>query len=719
MIPDTVSNGQTGITGMMIFENTGSAQLSVTEAQLSFLPPADFLSILSGRTTPFTVSGNTIDTLNFAVTAATSLTGDVSVDGILSGFDINSNAVSSDTSQTSLFLQSEAAPAWAGSTEPSSAELDSSVVFKVTVVNTGESSIQIDTTQTTLVLESSPALVFTFSDTSDLVVDGNGDTTILVFKESVITGIPADDYSLTLNLIGTSNSSSYSSTFNVGTITVGGQIFFGPAQVTPNQVIQGERNLVAIMQIGNNGVPLTIDSLGTTLIFRDEFSNTLFVDSLTRTDTLTVLRSISDNELTFSFNVPADFELGVIDVFGKISLDNNSIEKESLNPITNFTVTSGANVLYVDNSLAPTQVVPNEDVLFSVALFDSGTADLALIPDSTYLQIGFTPALRTNLGGNYNLSANDTTAVTFESIQIPGSISNGTYGLMLHTVGTTFGRDTLTQDIALSDSLTILSSGALVLSSIQLSDTVVSQGSSDETLSLGVLNTGEAPAQIFSADSIQFSYNSSYSLSLNSGQIFPLTIDGSDSALFVYNVFVDPSAVAGQDTFRATIGYEDVNSGVSYTASDPGVYDNWLVLSDVSLTIVSLTATDTRVTQGQSGLAVSLEISNTGETGAVVGSADSIGITFLANNNTVTLVSPALPDTILPDTSRIYNFTVDINPSAATGIDSLAGFVIGRNVRTGSVSSISNGYLDGWDVQTPANIVLTSVFNSLSQIFRF
>jgi hypothetical protein len=142
----------------------------------------------------------------------------------------------------------------------------------------------------------------------------------------------------------------------------------------------------------------------------------------------------------------------------------------------------------------------------------------------------------------------------------------------------------------------------------------------------------------------------------------------------------------------------------------------WQVISDVSLNIVSLTATDTRVTQGQSGLAVSLEISNTGETGAVIGSADSIGITFLANNNTVTQVSPALPDTILPSTSRTYNFTVDINPSAATGIDSLAGFVIGRNVRTDAVSSISSGYLDGWDVQTPANIVLTSVFNSLSQI---
>ena len=583
-------------------------------------------------------------------------------------------------------------------------------------MNTGESNIQIDTTLTTLVMESSPTLVFTLSDTSDLNVAGNGDTTILVFNESVITGIAADDYSLTLNLNGISNLSVFSSTFNVGTITVGGQIFFGPAQVTPNQVIQGQRNLSAIMQVGNNGVPLSIDSLGTTLIFRDQLSTTLFVDSLTRTDTLTVLRSITDNDLTFTFNVPADFQLGDIDVFGKISLDNNSIERESLNPITSFIVNSGANIVFVDSSLSPTEAVLNEDVIFSVALFDSGTADLALIPDSTYLVFEFPSADRTYLGGNYNLNAGEATTVTFENIQIPGTVSPGIYALRLHTVGTTFGTDTLTQDIFLSDSLTILSSGNLLLSSIQLSDTAVSQGSSDETLSLSVVNSGEAPASIFSADSIQFNYNSNYSLSLNSGQVFPLTINAGDSAVFVYDIFVDPSAIAGQDTFRARIGYEDVSSSVSYTASDPGVYDNWRVLSNVSLNIVALTATDTRVTQGQNGLAVSMEISNTGESAAVIGSADSVGITFFANNNTVTLISPAVPDTILPATSQTFNFTVDINPSAATGLDSLAGFVIGRNVNTGSVSSVSSGYLDGWDVQIPANLIITRVFSNLSQV---
>jgi hypothetical protein len=256
----------------------------------------------------------------------------------------------------------------------------------------------------------------------------------------------------------------------------------------------------------------------------------------------------------------------------------------------------------------------------------------------------------------------------------------------------------------------------LIASSLQLSDSVVSQGETDQTLSLRVNNTGEAPARIFSLDSIQFNYNSTYSLSLTSGQNFPYTINGGDSALFIYDVSVAAAAAAGADTFRAVIGYEDVNSGVDYQANNPAIYDDWQVLSDVSLNIVSVTAAATRVTQGQDSLLVLLEVGNTGGVDAVIGSTDSLGIQFLANNNTVTLIGPTLPDTIGASFSEVYSFYVTVNTSAATGIDSLRGFAIGRNVRTGQTNNVTSSYLDGWDVQTPANIAITSVFNGFSQV---
>jgi hypothetical protein len=406
--------------------------------------------------------------------------------------------------------------------------------------------------------------------------------------------------------------------------------------------------------------------------------------------------------------IPIDASLNTYTVDGSVSgnlaVNGNPVFDTGANSTDTFDIISGASVTLV--TYTPQTVSANQDVAFEVSVTNSGVASVILNQIQTTFEFG---GQNFTLDGDQVVSPDTTSLLRFASSTV--GLPSGRYQGTLVLVGTENGvpyQDTLFTGIA--DSLTVQDGTVLAVSSITLSDSVVSQGESGQTLSVRVLNTGESQARILSADSIQFSYNSTYLFSRTSGQSFPFTLNGGDSTLFVYNVDVSPSAVAGQDTFRATIGYEDVNSGVSYTASDPGVYDNWLVLSDVSLNIVSLTATDTRVTQGQSGLAVSLEISNTGETGAVVGS------TFLANNNTVTLISPALPDTILPDSSRTYNFTVDINPSAATGIDSLAGFVIGRNISTGAVSAITSSYLDGWNVQTPANIVLTSVFNSLSQV---
>ncbi len=163
------------------------------------------------------------------------------------------------------------------------------------------------------------------------------------------------------------------------------------------------------------------------------------------------------------------------------------------------------------------------------------------------------------------------------------------------------------------------------------------------------------------------------------------------------------------------IGYRDVNSGANYQADNPAVYANWRVQSGSALDILSLVATSTKVTQGQANLPVSMQVENTGETAAIIG-VDSIGIQFLNNNNPVTITSPTLPDTLAAGANRIYNFTVNITGSAATGVDSLRGFVFGRNVSTGSVSSTTSAYLDGWNVQTPADLVITRVYNANSQV---
>ena len=180
---------------------------------------------------------------------------------------------------------------------------------------------------------------------------------------------------------------------------------------------------------------------------------------------------------------------------------------------------------------------------------------------------------------------------------------------------------------------------------------------------------------------------------------------------------VAPAAVTGVDTFRAVIGYTDVNSGSKYQSSNPAVYGSWRVNAGASLAITSLTAAADKVTQGQANLPVSLQISNTGETGAVI-TAGNIGLGFKTNNNnnTVSLISPALPDTLGAGVSRTYDFNVTVGSTAATGIDSLRGFVNGRNLSTGAIGSVTGAYLDGWTVQTPANVVITRVYHPQTQV---
>ena len=157
---------------------------------------------------------------------------------------------------------------------------------------------------------------------------------------------------------------------------------------------------------------------------------------------MTVLRSIPNNILRFRFDIPSDFYIGTVGVFGQISLDNNSIIETSINPLTSFIVSGGSKVKYVANSVTPFQAVSGESVTFNLALIDSGSTDLKLLPDSTYLQIGFAPTVRTYLAGNFILNANDTTYVVFKNLVLP-SVASGPYDLRLHTVGTLFGRDTL------------------------------------------------------------------------------------------------------------------------------------------------------------------------------------------------------------------------------------------------------------------------------------
>ena len=281
--------------------------------------------------------------------------------------DINSGTTGTDSIQTNIVLQTNANAVWAGTTEPTIFDVDTSIVFIVNVTNSGEALIELDSTATALKLLTTPYNNILLSGKSPTRI-ASGDTVSLIFKETFITGVSPADYVVQADLNGISTGRSFSQSISAGQINIGGQVSWGTAVVTPNQVNQGENNIHVLMNVRNDGAPLSIDTLGTTILFKNLALTELFVDSLRRVDTLTVLRSIPNNALEYEFNVPADFETGDIGIYGQISLDNSAIVKQSATANTTFNVISGSNIVYAANSAIPTSAVPNETVRFILDL---------------------------------------------------------------------------------------------------------------------------------------------------------------------------------------------------------------------------------------------------------------------------------------------------------------------------------------------------------------
>jgi hypothetical protein len=198
------------------------------------------------------------------------------------------------------------------------------------------------------------------------------------------------------------------------------------------------------MFVGNNGIPLSIDSSGTTIFLRQSGIDISPQPVITRIDTLQTLSLIPDNQLNFEFDVPADFPLGIVEVWGQISLDSAALVKESIAPITTFEVFSGAHLEYIPGTLSDTQVVPRQDISFNITVQDTGTSGLTLIPGLSWLEIGDPSVPRANLSANYIIPPGDTSQISFNQITIPDTISSGTsYSFVARLAGIQVNGDTL------------------------------------------------------------------------------------------------------------------------------------------------------------------------------------------------------------------------------------------------------------------------------------
>jgi hypothetical protein len=595
--PDTVSQGQNNVAGQIIYENAGSASLMVTTAQLTYNPPAGFITNLVGRTTPFTVAGNTIDTLNYSITMPTSL-GDTTiiVDGTISGIDLNSNLTTGDTAQTLIYLQTPANAEWAGTTEPAIFEVDTTVSFSVSVVNTGEAYIDLNT-QTSLNLLTTPFSAILLSGTSPTKIAG-GDTVMLIFTETNITGISPGDYAVQVTLNGTTTGMSYNQTLNTGQVTIGGQVFFTGGSVVPDVVLQGQPNITVNMIIGNDGSVLTIDSIGTTVIFRQSSVDITPQPTIVRTDTLDSLYHIPNNQLSFVFDVPPDFPPGEIEVWGQISLDGGSLAKQSITPITTFDVFGGSAVFYVSGSVSESQVVPRQEIAFNIMVSDSGTSGLALVPSLSYLEIDSSPVLRAGLSANYIVPAGDSSQISFDQITIPETITIDTsYSFIARLVGVQVNGDTLIDTLNL-EPLGVLSPANITIANISIIPDVVRQYQSNVEIQYNLRNDGSSDARVLSmvphftrtGDSKDVTADWILSSILPE---FPTTISAGESQLFSADYVLSAQADTGMIVPGPDILFNDIRTtnyvDTSYTLV---AHDSVRVINPANLRIERLVLAD-------------------------------------------------------------------------------------------------------------------------------
>jgi hypothetical protein len=534
VIPDTVSQRQTHARVYVDYQNNGSAPVEIRQSALSFDPALNFRPVLTTRSTPFTLNGSERDTLIYALTIPDTYNDVVYVGASISGRDLNSatNVSVAIDSAASFLIQTPADVFWvAGSTSPSTAEADTTVSFRLSVINSGEATVKLDSNLTTLRLENTTYAI-PLSGSSAQVIQADPDTTELVFRETFLTGIPEGEYNLILTLRGTTNDSVYAKTMNAGVFAFGDSLvsITSIQIVGSSQVLQGDTALQVIMIVSNSGNPLSIDPGldETTLLFRDPVSGDsrdAAVLNLQRQDTLTILRQLPNNRLEFRFDLSESFPLGITNIFGQISLENNQIVKQSTT-FAELNVQTSGNADYVVNTLRPDTVIARQMVSFRADFLNSGSSDVVLNPDSTWIEIlgsGLNPIL---LAGKSTAGGGDTTTLNFNSVTIPADILPGEYDLYWQVRGKLANQAPYANSGTVTNQLRIVPPALITVNQTDITPERVRQGESNIPVSYTIQNTGQSDAIITGFNHIFRSSANDVSNDwlLNTNLLFPDTL---------------------------------------------------------------------------------------------------------------------------------------------------------------------------------------------------
>ena len=681
----TASIGQGGIPIRVYFRNPGQALVDVTDVTVYFNGSTNgfYQQLDSLSVNPF--NGPNIAFLTAEVLNSAS-NGNYSLTAVVRGTEHNLESNVSDSSvasegntltvTTPAMLTILSVNARSATFDFDSVSIGSrNVPVEVRVQNSGEASLMLDSLQLTFT-----AGIFGGTDTifTPALQIPAGAQQVITFRVDVDSNNTSQRVSINARGSGYDANSS-ARTRDSGADTTDSWQMVTPAnfayqQITPSAVSNGQvvGFVVDIQNTGEATAILQADS--TALVFGSEIY-------LLANDTR--VPGNSPQSLQFipkAINLPVGVQNGVLEI---VNYHENGFSKSaSLSPIP-ITVYDSARVM-IQNIVAPDTVSQNQTFDIVVTVLNDGANNADGLIDSLVI-----PEFNIHRYVGQRVSANATLTLPTVSTSL-----DTTYrGVVPYTVQVKW-RDVNIDNANQSDSLqqvVVLKQAAFTIVSVVAPDTVLT-GETVDSVRVDVRNDGESWALI-SKEEFQEEIGV-YDISPQ--HTFRRIAPGATVSLY-YQFKVDSNSATGTDSINYRITGKDSLSQLDIVAQQSPAFQ-WQIVHAPTLEVVSVTALQAYVSQGQTGAQVKTVLRNTG--GTIV-RLDTVRLTFTnGDSNYANFIRSGLNKPINPrDTAVVYHY-VTIQPSAVTGSDVINAVAVGVDgVRGNPITAGGADSPTSWTVQ--------------------
>jgi hypothetical protein len=611
--PDSAYLGQNNVVFIITAKNVGEADVQLNSANLILHEANNFAKSLQTLGFPFRLSQNDSVDVLYLVNVPSNITipqfndSLIYAGGVLQGSDLNSGEVILNQSDSLNYLTVvNPADIEFVDLNPSGPFANGeSVTFNVELYNQGGSLLYLnENTRLRFVKVDDPSTFISIPiDTllSDKKIFPDS-TSQLVFEDRQLT--QTGDFQLIVIIEGQVHQNFYSETINTQAIvTVGGNISVQLPQVNPDEVYPDQENVQVTVTILNRGLPLGIDSLDTYIEFKYTDNNQLLPVLSTRVDGLdSIAHTPPAVILEWVFRVPVDARTGDVNVTAFLSLNQGTVVPL---PVTNsFTIISGVDVYYVNNSLQPDSVVTGQNVGFAASFFNRGNTNLILNPDSSYLEFSDgMNVFKAEVNGNYSIpgtldSIPDTSVVIFRSDTVSSSFNTSVYSVSYHLAGTLPNGDPFEGwDTTAANQIVVLSEADVRIDSIDIVPDVVVSGQTGVTIHYYLKNSGDSPALVFNMNSLfEDSLGSDISnqwTALSQTPQTPFIINENDTLNLARKFNVSPSIDPGIVKTFMNGQYSDMRKPMDSNSIQNSItYDSVEVIAPSSIFVDSLLLTN-------------------------------------------------------------------------------------------------------------------------------